>query len=388
MRGRLVLSVLLAVGSAVAVPAPASAETLSGYFTDVACPTATRCFAVGRTFATNSTKTLAEHWDGKKWSIVAVPNVAKTSQLGGTFLSGVACSSATSCFAVGYSATKKGNRLARTPYAAHWNGTKWAIVPSANPSGNTYSELESVSCLAGNTCIAVGHAQPAVSGAKPLFERWNGKAFTTMPSGPLPAGATDTALLAVTCRTAANCVAVGRTDGSVIIEQWNGTTWSVAATPKFPGQGLPELKSVSCPTAKHCVAVGIYSDNQANTKALVVAGYGSKWSQLKGAGASSLQSWLSGVACPTTTTCLAVGSIARDFSSSLTFAERSSGNTWSRTPTPSPDTRGNAANTLTAVACPSVKHCFAVGEATTGKNPAPIMHWNGTKWSLAPHPNP
>jgi hypothetical protein len=65
----------------------------------VTCTSASACTAVG-TYTASSGKgvTLAERWNGKSWKIQSSPNLA------GALLSqlvGVACTSATSCTAVG-----------------------------------------------------------------------------------------------------------------------------------------------------------------------------------------------------------------------------------------------------------------------------------------------
>ena len=68
----------------------------------------------------------------------------------------------------------------------------------------------------------------------------------------------------VSCAGATSCTAVGAkesesTDGltlsGTLIEQWNGTTWSVIASPN-PAAGLGVLNGVSCISARHCFAVG------------------------------------------------------------------------------------------------------------------------------------
>jgi hypothetical protein len=271
----------------------------------------------------------------------------------------------------------------------HWNGTKWSIVPSANPARNAYSELESVSCVVGNKCFAVGHAQPAVASGQALLERWNGTAFVIVPSQRIPASAGGTALFGVKCRTAANCYAVGQTNGRVLVEHWNGASWTVTITSNFD-LALPELRSISCPTATRCVAVGFSYDARGNEKALVLAWNGTRWSQLTSDDPpGDRRSLLHDVSCPTAATCVAVGSLGDvSHSSSTTLVEQSAGDTWSRVPSPNSAAQPNPANSVTGVACPTVTNCFAVGEGSGAKAEASIMHWNGKSWKFAAHPNP
>src|SRR6185312_849967 len=80
---------------------------------------------------------------------------------------------------------------------------------------------------------------------------------------PTPAGGAAT-LAAITCRSATGCVAVGTlapkgaTITSVLVESWNGSSWTRQAAPTPAGGGLDSyLTSVSCASGTSCVAVGL-----------------------------------------------------------------------------------------------------------------------------------
>ncbi len=78
-----------------------------GGFSGVACATATTCFAVGQASV--------QQWNGTSWSAVSV--------LGpGGVLNGVACPAPTTCVGVGYSTTNG----VTTSLSAVWNGTAWS----------------------------------------------------------------------------------------------------------------------------------------------------------------------------------------------------------------------------------------------------------------------
>ncbi|MGD0085295.1 MAG: hypothetical protein ABSD78_19215 [Acidimicrobiales bacterium] len=68
-------------------------------------------------------------------------------------LSGVSCTSATACTAVGdsYNSADIDVTLAEA-----WNGTKWAVEPTPNPTGAENSGLSAVSCISATACTAVG----------------------------------------------------------------------------------------------------------------------------------------------------------------------------------------------------------------------------------------
>src|SRR5262249_44337171 len=93
---------------------------------------------------------LAERWDGTSWSLQQAPAPAGSQ---GAFLAGVSCPSATSCTAVGgYQA----NSVPRT-LAEAWDGSSWSVQPTANPAGADESALSAVICRSAGACSAVGY---------------------------------------------------------------------------------------------------------------------------------------------------------------------------------------------------------------------------------------
>jgi hypothetical protein len=93
----------------------------------------------------------------------------------------VSCKSATSCIAVGHY-QKPRNRFDFGPtltLAERWNGTKWTIVSSPNPGANV-SDLAAVSCWGTTHCFAVG--SQTASTTQTLTERWNGTTWAVVAS--------------------------------------------------------------------------------------------------------------------------------------------------------------------------------------------------------------
>src|ERR1700736_4005657 len=97
------------------------------------------------------------------WHIVNTPN----SSGGGTRLTGVACTSANNCWAVGYATSF--NDVA---VILRWNGSSWSHA-SAPAFANTSSELQAVTCQSASNCWAVGVIHNHAS-AQMLTEHWNG----------------------------------------------------------------------------------------------------------------------------------------------------------------------------------------------------------------------
>ena len=75
-----------------------------------------------------------------------------------------------------------------------------------------------------------------------------------------PAGPAIGVFTGVTCVTATNCFAVGFSPngpgGSTLVEQWNGTTWTLLASPNAPGATQSSLAGVASAHASLCSAVG------------------------------------------------------------------------------------------------------------------------------------
>jgi hypothetical protein len=209
----------------------------------IACRWAKDCMAVGGRL---SGMTLAEHWNGRKWSPLTTKHDGE--------LIGVACPATGNCTAVG-------QNMGGKALAAHWNGKAWSDQSVASP--DQFNALGGVSCTAVKDCVAVGTGGSVTSSAldlAPLAEHWTGGkwAVLTVPD-PAPAGDASE-LNSVSCTSATNCMAVGDysdqadTTDTTVAEQWNGATWTVLTTPSPAKFSI--LGSVSCPSAGHCIAVG------------------------------------------------------------------------------------------------------------------------------------
>src|SRR5436305_1982709 len=98
-------------------------STTYNQFNGVAALAANDVWAVGfyNSDTTFANQTLIEQWNGSHWNIVASPNTGQES-----ILQGVAASSVTNAWAVGYSIDSKG---ASHALIEQWNGTSWNIVP-------------------------------------------------------------------------------------------------------------------------------------------------------------------------------------------------------------------------------------------------------------------
>jgi hypothetical protein len=191
----------------------------------VSCRSATACTAVGSYFnnAASGQRTLAEAWKGKKWALEPTPNpTGDDSELGD-----VSCTSASACSAVGFSA----GGSTYVTLAEAWNGKKWAIEPTPNPIGAQGSFLSGVSCTSATACTAVEGYTNRADADVTLAEAWNGEKWK-IERTPNPTGASDISLSSVSCTSTKACTAVGTWANSAgayftFAEGWNGRKWKI-----------------------------------------------------------------------------------------------------------------------------------------------------------------
>ena len=327
--------------------------TGGGLLAGVACVSTLSCFAVGD-YSDNSgnDQTLIEAWNGSAWSLDSSPNNGTVPN----DLTGVSCASSSSCEAVGYSGL--GSAEDQT-LVESWNGTAWTIVPSPN-SGPT-SALSGVSCIAANSCVAVGHGSLSSTIAQTLVESWNGTAWSIVPSPDV--GTNGNFLNAVSCVTATSCTAVGEyaTSGGypqlTLIESWDGTKWSVVPSPNKTTLESNSLYGVSCASVNSCIAVGEYPNAHHAASTLIESWNGTTWS-IAASPNDSRGNDLFGVSCTSPKHCQAVGRGA-----DTTLIESWNGVTWTKSASPSRSSALSSA--LAGVSCVSGTWCGAAGFSET-----------------------
>ncbi|HEX6540252.1 MAG TPA: hypothetical protein VF040_00740 [Ktedonobacterales bacterium] len=260
---------------------PGQSENLVG----VAAISATDVWAVGSTHEglpePYQTRALIEHWNGMAWSIVPSPN--PDSQEYG--LNGVVALSANDVWAVGsYLDLGAGARL---PLIEHWNGTAWIIVTGPHLQGVHDSALQSVTRIPGtNELWAVGYMMkgPLPAFDQALIERWNGHGWMLVtPANPV--NMTTSKLEGVVALSATDAWAVGSyvMAGSEVsrglIEHWNGTVWQPVTTPQTAGIAPSQFVSVAAVGKRDVRAVGRYFVNSEGTgRALIAQWNGTAWS--------------------------------------------------------------------------------------------------------------
>jgi hypothetical protein len=287
-------------GEGVVVPitdgVPGTAEPVSATdsLTAVSCPTTTYCVAVGTGPYSNPpepTQTagyVVPITDGTPTGANVVPGMGMPGAPDQVYLYGVGCISATSCWAVGSSA---------------YLGDVILPIGSQNlePVAPGYG-LQGVACR-DNTCIAVGNE--AVTSRKYPYGEGIAVAVTDGKAGSLGGSPGTQTLNGVACRFSAWCFAVGSnthdsTEGVVVLV----ISQTIRNAVLVPGSAV--LYGVGCRhvTQVDCVAVGSGSN-----QGVVAPIYdGTPGAAHAVAGSDEL----SGVACPTSTSCLVVGGNSSD----------------------------------------------------------------------------
>src|ERR1700733_5034125 len=291
------------------VPSPNIATPgVASYLSSVSCVTASFCMAAGISeSATAPDRTLFERWNGSAWSIVPSPNVATAND----DLSGISCTSATFCVAVGSSRVPLN---AFRSLALQWNGSTWTIVVSADTSSNLDNILGGVSCKSPSWCMAAGDAYDASDAEQPMTQRWNGVSFSMVPTAS-PSVTKDAALDGISCVSQSDCFAVGFEEPSgpvnaTLTERWNGSSWTIVPSPTTVGTLSEELESVSCVGPSLCAAVGSNETGRTPYRSVSVAETwnGTSWAlQAPPSPPGVVQTALYGVSCVSGHACTAAG---------------------------------------------------------------------------------
>jgi hypothetical protein len=306
------------------------------------------------------------------WSVVPTPN-ATSDRNQFTAVDGL---SPTAAWAVGYAET--GATPYTRPLVARWNGNTWSLT--ATPPLQNAATLNGVDGSGTTNVWAVGSA-----GSSTLTERWDGTAWSVVPSAT-PPGATDATLRAVKTLAANDAWAVG--DAAVpsgtfqrrtLITHWNGTTWTIVPSPSpDPTQNL--LVAVDGTSPNDLWAVGNLGHDGygGDTVAgMMLHWNGSTWTRASIPGSDALFSIINLhdlVAVATDNVWVVGGAFHRQLFRWVPYVLHWNGTQWQHGTIPNAPTgdfRGVTALSATQV--------YAVGR--TGGSGTLVARWNGTTWS-------
>lgn len=293
--------------SIVASPNPATGSSDDDQLQAVAAVSSNNVWAVG--YISNNdifaARTLIEHWNGASWSVVPSPNPTVSQ-----YLYGVTAISASDIWAVGYF-TDQQTQAGSGSLTLHWNGTTWSRV--SNP-GNT--RLNGVTAVSSNNVWAVGDYTIQQNLDGPLILHWDGSSWSIVPSSQVGT------LAAVTAVSASNIWAVGyEYNGyyyTTVIQHWNGTKWSQVSSPNPYGDDL--FNGVTALSATSVWAVGF-----ASGEPLVEKWNGTKWTGMDTANVNTFDTFEAATTIPATGDVWAVGYSLHNSSVGRTLTERCNG---------------------------------------------------------------
>ena len=285
----------------------------------------------------------------------------------------------------------------------HWNGTRWARVPSPDPGVffkvRPSNVLSAVAAVSPRDVWAVGSwSQPALpfwENTRAILLHYNGRLWRTLIA-PDPLGLPhDYALDAIVARSARDIWVAGGypttpSTGKLLIEHYNGRRWSIVTAPS-PGISAG-ISSLSLGTGDAVWAVGSYNvvnsaGTVVTTRTLILRWNGSAWRRVPSPNPSASFNVLTGVSAVPGGGAWAVGKYntsspgASPVTPDRTLTLRWARGRWHAVASPDP---GNAGNFLYGV-LDNRTGTYAVGEADSGPASSltvrPILiRWTGTRW--------
>src|SRR6266702_2731038 len=218
-----------------------------------------------------------------------------------------------------------------------------------------------------------------------LIEHWDGTAWSIVAS-PNPTTTNDTILNGVAEVSANNVWAVGGSPSSTgtLVEHWNGKQWSIVPSANPAGSTGGFLDAVTEVSARDIWAVGTSNESSGSGQTLTEHWNGRNWTLVPSPHpAGSSDTVLNGVAEVSAHEIWAVGS-----SSGQTLTEHWDGKQWSIVPSPNQSSR----DLFKGVTAISAHNVWAVGGyfitvGDTAIEQTLIEHWDGTRWSIVPSPN-
>jgi hypothetical protein len=194
-------------------------------------------------------RTLTQHFDGNSWNIVPSPNPSNDVV---TQLYSVSAASANDVWAVGSS--HNGNLPSRT-LIEHWDGTRWSIVPSPSPD-TQFNELRGVVALSAINAWAVGYRGGTTTETpiEPFILHWDGANWSQVASPNIKGRANQ--LFGITALSANDIWAVGGAGGAPLALHWNGSLWSLISVVADAGLSSEKFTAVAGTASNDVWAVG------------------------------------------------------------------------------------------------------------------------------------
>jgi hypothetical protein len=338
----------------------------------VSCPVAGQCVAVGSYADTDRMPNIfGEVLADGAWQQFELPTIPlnRSTQAALRVLD-VSCDTPDFCAVVADSAK---SIESGGPFADVLANGQWTSAPLDD-------SVLAVSCATDSTCVAAGRHVAVGGHPHPSVETLTGSAWhaTTLP---LPSGATEGQLTAISCADATHCVAAGTYvdsagDNQALLETLTGAEWTPGTLPVTPPIAVPPAVSdVSCATSSACTFVGHYPGSGGIVE-FAVGVVDGQWA------ATTLPTYGGGqtmdnqfpplsVDCPAATACIAAGAYVTPDLNRYPILDVLRGGVWSLS-SPDPLPR-SLRSTLAGISCADGGSCIAVGEVQFGAGDYPLV---------------
>ncbi|HMA37031.1 MAG TPA: S-layer homology domain-containing protein [Chloroflexia bacterium] len=364
-------------------------------------------WAVGAYRNNSWSQTLIEHWNGQAWSILPSPN---GNLAGDNDFYAVVARAADDAWAVGVELDNGGSGEYH-PLIAHWDGSAWSASPAPYP-GSHDDRLYGVVAPGAGAAWAEGQQGPDYNVTAPLVLQYADPCSTPSPtaSGPPPTGTPtptppacipawsvvvspnsgtgDNPLRAVAGVSPTDQWAVGSWHDANTVEQtlilhWDGSAWTVVASPNGGTGVANRLYGVTALAANDVWAVGDYAGT-AGQQTLILHWDGSAWTAIASPNPGTTNS-LYAVTAVAANDLWAVGTTTSG-SAHGPLLLHGTGSSWSVVPGPAGTYTGSDLLAVSAVAANDV---WAVGTIDSFGYPDTLtLHWDGSAWTRVPSPSP
>jgi hypothetical protein len=279
--------------------------------------------------------------------------------------------------------------------AIHFDGATWTAFPAPMIKGDNNSFLQGVVAISPTLAWAAGNV---TGGAHPgqVIEQWNGTKWSLFP-GPKFGKKDQADVFAMTASSANDVWAIGSLlnlgTGRVLplFEHWNGTGWTATTG----GSTNQFLFGASADSTNDAWAVGF--DESDNIETAAMHWDGANWKNVAtpnvGEGTNKLNAvlalapndvWAVGFSTPVA---------PPKHAATLTLIEHFDGTSWAVVPSPNVGPNSaNQSNRLLGLTANSVNDIWAFGSYFPADGSARqmtlLLHWDGISWTIASSPSP
>jgi hypothetical protein len=338
-------------------------------------------WAVGRAFIADSSgqQALVLHWDGSSWKEIVRPDFPLTD---------VAVVSATDVWGIGGDIDQA--------KIFHWDGTRWSEMAHHDPPGASFAGIDALSA---NDVWVVGTKSgveyaPNTVGNDTLIEHWNGTRWSVLASpNPMRRSNWLGGVVALSpsdvWATGYSENAAGQTETSTL--HWDGQTWSIVPSPN-PGKALNVAGGPGTDWAGGVWTGGHYGDDlDAPLEALYMRWDGKAWQVVPPPRGDASHLSVGALAGSSANDVWAVGSEP----TGTFLVAHWDGSIWKEVKAELPPGSENSDLALHDVVAPSAGEAWAVGSyqltmrvgSLTLVQYEPVLErWDGSQWRLVKLP--